>query len=127
MYQVPTAIWNAIAQTQQLSNPAMATLFRMDEQTMLATLAQQAKALEAAGVPDSVIVAYQEAAPLLTENEAISRYIEQTGNSSLRTALPEILTPEEAVALEANERPLSSSEQKQLLQMLRALTTSQAA
>jgi len=121
MYQVPARVWNEIAASEELVSPSFQKLFRMNDEQILKALDDQAKVLEANGVPDSVIVAYQEIAPLLTENVAISRYINKTGNTSLRAALPEILNAEEAVVIATQDRPLSKSEQQTLLDMLKRL------
>lgn len=122
MHQVAAAVWNAIAKSQELRNPSFKILMAMPQDEMTAALDQQATALEQNGTPDSVINAYQQMAPLLAENEAISAYINQTGNSDLRAALPEVLNAPEAVAIAAQERPLSKSEQETLLQLLQPLT-----
>lgn len=121
MYQVPANIWNEIARTQKLVNPSFQRLMAMNGAAMQAALEDQAQALENNGVPDSVIAAYQEIAPLLAENEAISRYINETGNSSLRSALPEILNADEAVVIASRDHVLSKSEQQTLLHMLKRL------
>ncbi|AXK39963.1 hypothetical protein [Crenobacter cavernae] len=122
MYQVHATIWNAIARTQTLSNPSLRQLFAMDQDALTQALDAQAQALEASGVPNRVIVAYQTMAPLLAESEAISAYIVQTDNWSLRQALPEVLSAEEAVAIANLDRPMSSSEQRRLLDLLLPLT-----
>lgn len=121
MYQVPARVWNEIAASEELVNPSFQKLMQMTQEQLTQALESQAKVLEARGVPDSVIVAYQRLAPLLAENEAISRYINRTGNTSLREALPEILNAEEAVVIATQDRPLSKSEQKTLLDMLKRL------
>lgn len=121
MYQVPARIWNEIARTQKLASPSFQKLFRMNDEQILQALDEQAKVLEDNGVPNSVIVAYQKLAPLLTESEAISRYISETGNTSLRAALPEILSAEEAVVIATQDHLLSKSEQQTLLDMLKRL------
>ena len=59
MYQVATEVWNQIAETQHLTNPSLQRLMAMPEAEMLAQLDGQALALEANGVPDSVINASQ--------------------------------------------------------------------
>ena len=121
MHQVPARVWNEIAASEELASPSFERLMKMNDEQILQALDEQAKVLEARGVPDSVIVAYQRLAPLLAENEAISRYINRTGNTSLREALPEILNAEEAVVIATQDRPLSKSEQKILLDMLKRL------
>lgn len=122
MHQVAASVWNAIAKSQELRNPSFKLLMAMSQDKMTEALAGQATALEQAGHPASVINAYQQMAPLLAENQAISSYINQTGNSDLRAALPEVLNAPEAVAIASQERPLSKNEQETLLQMLRPLT-----
>ncbi len=122
MHQVAASVWNAIAKSQELRNPSMRILMQLTQEEMDEVLRAQANALEARSVPDSVINAYQAMAPLLAENEAISSYINQTDNSDLRTALPEVLNAPEAVAIASQERPLSESEQQQLLDLLQPLT-----
>lgn len=121
MHQVPASVWNEIARTQELRNPSFRQLMAMPQDKMLKELGRQAEALTANKVPDSVINAYQAMAPLLAENEAISQHIEQTGNSSLRASLPEILNAPEAVAIASKDRSLSRSEKKLLLTMLKRL------
>src|SRR5690606_18379127 len=103
MYQVPARVWNEIAASEELVNPSFERLMKMNDEQILQALDEQAKVLEARGVPDSVIVAYQRMAPLLAENEAISRYINRTGNTSLRDALPEIRSEEHTSELQSRE------------------------
>lgn len=124
MHQVPASVWNEIARTQELRNPSFRQLMAMPQDKMLKELGRQAEALTANKVPDSVINAYQAMAPLLAENEAISQHIEQTGNLSLRAALPEVLNAPEAVAIASKDRSLSRSEKKLLLTMLKRLEPS---
>lgn len=122
MQQVPASVWNQIAQTQPLRNPSMQQLFPMSQQQLDDALSAQALTLESHGLTDSVINAYQLMAPLLAENQAISAYINQTGHSDLRAALPEVLNAPEAVAIASQENPLSASEQSELLNLLLPLT-----
>jgi hypothetical protein len=122
MHQVAASVWNEIAKSQELRNPSFRLLMAMPQDKMTEALASQADALEKSGTPISVINAYQEIAPLLAEHQAISSYINQTGNSDLREAMPEVLSAPEAVAIASLERPLSRSEQATLLQMLQPLT-----
>lgn len=121
MYQVPARIWNEIAVSETLENPAFQKLMTLDQDQLTQALEDQAKALETNGVPDSVIVAYQTMAPLLAESQAISRHINQTGNTQLRDALPEVLNADEAVVIASRDRVLSKSEQQTLLHMLKRL------
>ena len=121
MFQVAAPVWNQIAETQQMRFPAMKALFSMDQDGITEAMNSQASALSKSGVSDSVINAYQKMGPLLAETLAISRYINQMDSSSLRSALPEILSASEAVAIARQEVPLSNSEEQQLLTMLTPL------
>jgi hypothetical protein len=61
---------------------------------------------------------YQLTAPLLMENEAISRYIYRTGNLNLRRTMPELTTVGEAVYLATQEYMLDSDQQEALTKLL---------
>lgn len=121
MYQLPAQVWNLIAQQPEMQNPSMKALMSMNQEQMDSALQQQADALTQNGVPDSVINAYQTMGPLLAENQAISSYIEKTGNSDLRKACPEVISAPEALAVAKQDYRLSEPEQQQLLQMLTPL------
>lgn len=121
MYQLPAQVWNLIAQQPEMQNPSMKALMSMNQEQMDSALQQQADALTQNGVPDSVINAYQTMGPLLAESQAISSYIEKTGNSDLRKACPEVISAPEALAVAKQDYRLSEPEQQQLLQMLTQL------
>lgn len=110
MYQVPAEVWNAIADSQPLKTPWARKLFKLNQPAMLAEL-------DAQGVDPSVVVAYQTMAPLLAENRAITAYIKQTGDSSLMSALPEILSVDEALLYAVPEWSLN----REQLEALRVL------
>ena len=117
MYQTPAPIWNEIAATQRLQTPRWAELFQAtDLETALQPLESE---LEAAGADARVSRAYLLVAPLLQENEAISRWIERTGRTDLRSSLPEVTTPSEAVMLASEEFRLTPSQQQQLTRLLK--------
>lgn len=124
MFQVTPELWNQIADSQKLVNPSLRMLLRMPRELMQEQLQSMEQALEANGVPDSVITSYLTMAPLLAEHEAISRFINEMGSSSLRQALPEVLTAQEAVAIAQQDRPLNDSESELLLKMLTPLEPS---
>lgn len=125
MYQAPTPIWNEIAATQQLRMPLWRRLFQSkDLPTALEPL--EAK-LEKAGADARVTRAYLLTAPLLDENVAVSRYIEQTGQDSLRSSLPELTTVNEATILASKEFSLSTSQQNKLRKLLLDAATRQSA
>ena len=127
MHQVPTDVWNEIARSQPLSEP-WATLFRMSDEELekgLETLVD--KPAEAAGADNRTALAYRLTAPLLVENEAISSFLQETQQTSLRTSLPEVVSVSEAVILASMEYQLTRSQQEKLRQLLeRALQSSRA-
>jgi len=118
MYQLPATTWNKIAQAVTLKQPNNRALFQLDQTKLLDYLDSQAKALTNAGYSPKVIKAYQTLGPLLMENEALSQYIMQTASLGLRSALPEICTPSEALQLATQEFHLSAQEQQQLSKLL---------
>jgi hypothetical protein len=69
-------------------------------------------------VPQRAAMAYATVMPLLLENRAISRFLAKTQRPDLRSALPEVTTPSEAVALASTEFNLTSQEQSALLNLL---------
>lgn len=120
MYQVPSAVWNEIAQREALSQP-WARLFRLDDEELPIALQPLQDAMQAEGIANSVIVAFFLVAPLLQENVAISNFIVKTEQGWLRKVLPELLSVEEAVWLADLEYRLDPSEQMQLHGLLDAM------
>ena len=64
--------------------------------------------------------AFLDLKPLLLENVAISRHIQQTDNPSLRQALPEVTTVNEAVILASADQELSTLQQRRLEKLLQS-------
>lgn len=118
MYQVPTAIWNEIAQSQPIKHQPWARLFQLPSDKLLPELAKIEQKLELDGADARVVRAYLLTAPLLTETVAISRYLEASGSISLRSSLPELTTIREAVDLATQEFRLSRPQQVKLLDLL---------
>ena len=71
-----------------------------------------------AKAPERAAMAFATVMPLLLENRAISRFVVKTQRPDLRSALPEVTTPSEAVALASTEFNLTSQEQSALLNLL---------
>ena len=118
MYQVPMRVWNEIAMSQPLSEPWL-QLFHATPETFPALLDKLVdKPLEKMGVDDRVILAYRLVAPLLIENEAISAYLEESQQPTLRASLPEINSVNEAVMLASMEYEMTPSQQRKLTQLL---------
>ena len=104
--------------SQPLSQPWV-RLFRATPEEFPAMLDELVdKPLEKMGADNRVILAYRLVAPLLMENEAISAYLEETQQPTLRTSLPEVTSVNEAVILASMEYPLTQSQQKKLAQLL---------
>lgn len=121
MYQVPATVLNQILETYPLTTAWAEALFKLDQEELNQTLEQQASALEAAGVADRVILAYQKMGPVLAEQEAITEFIKETGNMELRSALPAAETADEAVMMATEEYRLTPAQAKMLLNMLKRL------
>jgi hypothetical protein len=115
-------ILNRIADTTPLRHRWAQLLFLMTQEQLTKQRESQEKALAERGFSTPVILAYLSLAPLLAENEAISQYIEKTGNLDLRAALPEVTTENEAQILAIKEYGLNQSQQAQLKELLLALT-----
>lgn len=86
-------------------------------------LDEQDRLLRRAGCGPRVSLAYQLVAPLLLENEAISKFVVDHEAPGLRAALPELLSVEEALNLACQEYRLSALEQRQLKVLLERLPT----
>lgn len=122
MYQTPQPIWNEIAQTQRIKTPLWAAIFSAPDPVQ--ALAPLQDELAAAGADARTARAFLLVAPLLQENLAISRFIESTGRTSLRSSMPEIETVSEAMILASREFSLKPSQQTKLKNLLsRAWTT----
>lgn len=123
MYQLPTPLWNEIAKTQNLATPLWTALFKA---TDLPPALQPLEAdLEAAGADDRTIRAFLLVAPLLHENLAISRFIEQTGRTDLRNSLPELVTASEATTLASSDLRLTPRQEQKLHALLLEFRTKQ--
>lgn len=120
MYSVPADLLNAIADFTDLRTEWARRLFSLDAPGVLAALSAQAKALEARGVPNKVILAYQTFGPLLDANEAISEYIMMAECPSLRSCLTEVVSVDEAVLVADAEYRLADDEQAELARLLSA-------
>ena len=112
---VAAPIWNQIAETQTLKTVWARKAFKLDGMAMAELEDKEYKTLKAK-VGQGVAASYQDVMPLLTENVAISKFIQEQPN--YRQALPEIVSIAEAVILASQERPLNPMQQKQLANLL---------
>ena len=90
METVPAKILNEIASSQELKTVDGRGLFAMTDEQKKIDQAQQYLNLTRNGVSHTVAANYQELPPLMAENEAISQYVMQKNDPSLRMLLPEI-------------------------------------
>lgn len=118
---IAAPVLNRIAESQPLKNEWVRKLFLMNQDELTRQHETQEQLLAKKGYPTPVILSYLTVAPLLAENEAISKYIEQTGNLTLRSALPELTTVNEAVLVATKEHRLNPSMQLQLKELLNSL------
>jgi len=119
MRQIPAGIWNEIAQSQTLKAQPWAMIAKQEPEDLEAELQKLEQKLDKEGVPNKVILAYLLTAPLLMENQAISRFIQETQQYGLRSSLPELTTISEAVALATAEYRLTALHQKRLKSLLK--------
>lgn len=116
MYETPTPVWNEIAATQEMSSERWERLFQAED--LVKALRPLENELEALGADARTTRAYLLVAPLLFENLAISRYVEETGRQSLRSSMPELLTVSEATTLASKEFSLTPGQQDRLRGLL---------
>jgi len=116
--QIPAHLLNDIASSQKLKTEGARRLFKMTDEQKKADQAAQYLALTRRGIPHRVAANYQELAPLMAENEAISRYVLEKNDPQLRMLLPEICSPAEAIRIADNLRPMTPPERLQLSRML---------
>lgn len=117
---VATPIWNEIARAQELKTEWARKAFSLNGEQMVKLVDREYEELKAAGVSPEVSKAFLDLKPLLLENVAISRHIQQTDNPSLRQALPEVTTVNEAVILASADQELSTLQQRRLEKLLQS-------
>lgn len=122
MHQVAQPIWNRVAKTEagkQLPRP-WSQLLKADAEKVDQMIEELVyKPMDDEGTENKVQLAFKVVAPLLVANVAISDLISQEGEPSLRQALPEVTSVNEAVILATTEYQLSPRQQKQLTRLLR--------
>lgn len=115
MYQVPTAIWNQIAETQPLVTDWAKLVFPLPEEDQEALVTGEELRLATETGSAILATAYLTVMPLLWERKAIRLYQEEFG---LNQGLPSIETVQEAVIVASKDRPLTVSQQRTLSDML---------
>lgn len=121
MRSVPSEYLQEIAQTQRLKTNWARQVFPMPEEGKAAFLSKEAKELRAKGYDLECVLAYQTFAPLLAENEAISRYLVASGSPHLRGCLPEVTSVNEALTMASQDYLLTRPQISQLRKMMTRL------
>lgn len=109
---------NRIAKSYRMRTRWARRLFLLDQEARDSHDNAHYHALMRVGIPHSVASSYVDLAPLLVENEAISRYLVRGNHFALRTALPEVISIDEAVRIATMDRFLTSEEATLLAAML---------
>jgi len=125
MHQCPQAVWNQIAQMQPL-DPFWRKVMAMPPDRAVEAYQMVDALAEKVTKDPTVVLAHLLVAPLLMENEAISSFIVETHQGSLRASLPEVISTAEAVSLATAEYRLTNQQQsllRQALQWTRRATT----
>jgi len=126
MHGIPEELRHRLA--PKMKHSQIRALFSMSSEELNQAMDSQFKRLvEKSKVTDKAALAYLVFAPLLMENEAISKYVESSGNSSLRMVLPEVTDVKEALMLATREYQLTEQELKQLYRLLKPLDPTLAA
>jgi len=120
MYSVAAAIWNEIAKKEHLQTKWASKMFKLDQDELVDELNQQGSQMESRGISSAVSLAYLTVMPLLLENVAISQFIVNQNRESLRSALPEACSVNEAVILASMDHPLTMKQQKELSGLLQS-------
>lgn len=115
MYQVPTAVWNQIAETQDLETEWAKLMFSLPEDDQEAAVAEEELRLATETGSAILGLAYLTVMPLLWERKAIRLWKEEYGENP---GLPSIETVQEAVILASKDRPLTVEMQRTLSDML---------
>jgi hypothetical protein len=116
MTQVAASIWNQIAESQNLLSPAAKISFQLNQEQIDLQNHCWGILLEDKEVPNKVALSVMTFLPLLAEHRAINQFVSQ--HPQLRNALPEVLSPQEAVELAKVDYRLTPTEQESLAKIL---------
>ena len=114
MLQIDSLIWNQIAPLAK--SHTWRRRMELDYEALTAAMEALGDKLRAQGIESEVILAYEQAAPLLQERAAIQSFVQK--NPQYRQALPEVLTPNEAILLMIKEHNLTVSQTRVLRTLL---------
>ena len=115
MYLIDQEIANKIAKTVLMKYPMMTIMFMVTEEQADAMEAKIRADVEKETGDDQVARAVAVYLPLYLENQAITKYIAQTKNQSLRSIMPEILTAEEMALMAQQDMMFLTKKQMTLI------------
>lgn len=115
MQQVAAKIWNEIAPTAR--HPEWRLLFSLKRTELPSALDRIAARIREQGIVDPlVILAYLQLAPLLQERQAVQAWVAKHPN--YRSALPELISTNEALMMAISEHRLKVSQTRELRKLL---------
>lgn len=115
MYQVPTAIWNQVAETNALTTEWGRKVFPLPEEDQEAEVAAEEQRLAQETGSSKLAIAYLMVMPLLWERRAIRIFKDRNGENP---GLPSIETVQEAVIVASKDLGLTIDQQRTLSSML---------
>lgn len=115
MHQAPAAIWNAIAETQDLKTAWAKQMFPLPAEEMELALEREEQRLMDEGNSGQVASAWLLTMPLLWEQDAIRAFKAMGGPGN---SLPMVETVQEAVMLASREYPMTTAQQASLAKLL---------
>ena len=114
MLQIDSHVWNQIAPLAK--SPVWRRRMEMNNEQLATEMDSLGDRLEAAGNEPPVGLAYEQVAPLLQERKAIQSFLRT--NPQYSQALPEVLSPNEAIMLMIKEHHLTASQTRMLRTLL---------
>jgi hypothetical protein len=121
MYIISQEIANEIARSQTMQNPLMKEWFMMTESNVEKEEAKLHDRIVKETSDSSVARAVVAYLPLFIEYEAISEYINHTGQHSLRRLLPEILSAREAALWAQRDYMMDDQQVEKTIEFIRKL------
>ncbi|MCX2830815.1 hypothetical protein [Microbulbifer thermotolerans] len=121
MYQLPARAWNDIAELGATVSE-WGQIMALPQEEMDKALSKKAREIRRKGLSGLALVAYMKIAPLLAERKAIAEAKLALKMSEMEAAIPEVLTPAEAIELmEMETNGLSETERRRAARLLNAI------
>ena len=114
MLQIAAPIWNQIS--PMASSPQWRHLFSLSQDEQIQAMDKLDAQLVGQGVDPAAALAYQQLAPLLQERRAIRAFLKT--NPQWTSALPEVLSTNEAILMAVKDHRLKVSQTRALRKLL---------